>query len=232
MATIRVRDVIARVEDILQDTNIRWPRLELQRWLNESYLSIILVRPDANTQSGTFTCEAGTRQNLIHPTNGFPAALRLIDIVRNLAPSSNKRVVRQVVRHILDDQRPAWHSEDESINIQHFMFDPRLPKEFLVYPPALAGAQIEVVYSSPVAEHTLNESDLDPDGANNTVINLDDVYMGPIIDWILYRAYSKDAEYGANDGRAQKHYQAFVTAITGKAQTDGATDPQVPSAVT
>ena len=31
MATIKVIDVISRVEAILQDSNVRWPRLELQR---------------------------------------------------------------------------------------------------------------------------------------------------------------------------------------------------------
>ena len=53
MATTKVIDVIQRVEDILQDENIRWPRVELQRWINESYLQIILLRPDASSKSGT-----------------------------------------------------------------------------------------------------------------------------------------------------------------------------------
>ena len=42
MATFKVIDIISRVEAILQDTGTRWPRLELQKWLNESYLSIVL----------------------------------------------------------------------------------------------------------------------------------------------------------------------------------------------
>ena len=50
MATIKVIEIIARVESILQDTNVRWPRVELQRWLNEAYLSIVLLRPDANAK--------------------------------------------------------------------------------------------------------------------------------------------------------------------------------------
>ena len=229
MAIVKVIDVIRRVEDVLQDTNVRWPRLELQDWLNEAYLSIILMRPDANTQTGVFPCVAGTRQKM---SDVFPAALRLVDIVRNVAATSTSKVVRVLSRDILDDQRPAWHAESQTANIQYFMFDPRLPKEFLVYPPASSLAELEMVYSSPVASHALTEDQLDPTGVNATTLNIDDIYFGPLIDWVLYRAYSKDAEYGANDARSGKHYQAFVTAITAKNQIDSAVDPKSTGTVT
>lgn len=229
MATVKVREIISRVENILQDNGIRWPRTELQQWLNEAYLAILLARPDANAVTGTYTCTAGTRQKL---TTIFPNALRLIDVVRNLAATSTKRVVRQVARNILDDQRPDWHSETQTVNIQHFMFDPRQPKEFFVYPPANTSAQLEVVYTAPVAEHALTEGDLHPTTGSNAVINLDDIYAGPIVDWILYRAYSKDAEYGENATRAVGHFQAVQTAIGTKSTVDSAADPQVVGTVT
>ena len=40
---IKVIDVIKRVEDVTQDANVRWPRIELQNWLNEAYLQIALL---------------------------------------------------------------------------------------------------------------------------------------------------------------------------------------------
>lgn len=88
MATVKVIDIIRRVEFVLQDTNIRWPRLELQNWINESYMAITLLRPDANAKTGTFTCAEGTRQVL---TDQFASALRLLDITRNLAATSTKK---------------------------------------------------------------------------------------------------------------------------------------------
>lgn len=229
MATYKVREVIGRVEDVLQDTNVRWPRLELQEWLNEAYRVITLHRPDANSASGTYTCTAGTRQDL---TSVFSGALRLLDVTRNVAAGSNKKVVRQVNRAILDDQRSGWHAETETINIEHFTFDPREPKQFFVYPPALGTAEIEVVYSTVPAPHALSESSLDPNGADTTVINVDDIYQAALVDWILYRAYSKDAEYGANEVRASAAYQAFMSCIGAKTQTDGAYDPAVANRVT
>ena len=53
MATVKVREIIGRVEHILQDSNVRWPRLELQSWINEAYLASVLLRPDANAKTGT-----------------------------------------------------------------------------------------------------------------------------------------------------------------------------------
>ena len=142
MSTVKVTDIIRRVEDVLQDTNIRWPRTELQNWMNESYLAITLARPDANAKTGSFTCAAGTRQVL---TAEFPSSLRLLDVTRNLATNSGYKVIRLVARSVLDDQRPAWHAETGTTSIQHYTFDPRQPKEFFVYPPATTAAEIEVV---------------------------------------------------------------------------------------
>ena len=210
MSTVKVTDIIRRVEDVLQDTNIRWPRTELQNWMNESYLAITLARPDANAKTGSFTCAAGTRQVL---TAEFPSSLRLLDVTRNLATNSGYKVIRLVARSVLDDQRPAWHAETGTTSIQHYTFDPRQPKEFFVYPPATTAAEIEVVYTDSPGATTLTEAQLDPAGTDATTILLDDIYMSPMIDWILYRAYSKDAEYGANEQRAQAAYGAFNAAL-------------------
>ena len=229
MATVKVIDIIRNVEHVLQDTNIRWPRTELKSWINEAYLAIILLRPDANAKTGTFTCAAGSRQSL--PAQ-FASGLKLIDVTRNLAASSNKQAIRIVSRSVLDDQRPTWHAETGTVNSQHYMYDNRQPKEFFVYPPATTSAEIEVVYADAVTEHSLTETQLDPAGSDTTVILLDDIYKSPITDWVLYRAYSKDAEYGANEARAQASYQSFNAALGAKTQVDAAAAPQITTSVT
>lgn len=228
MATVKVREIIGRVEHILQDSNVRWPRLELQSWINEAYLASVLLRPDANAKTGIFTCAAGTRQVL---TAQFSSGLQILDITRNLASTSTKKVVRIVQRSVLDDQKPTWHTETGTVNVQHYMYDPRQPKEFFVYPPATTAAQLEIVYVDVPGAHALSESALDPAGSDTTVMLLDDVYMTPIIDWVLYRAYSKDAEHGANEQRAASAYQTFNAAMGAKSQTDSAVSPQKVSAV-
>ena len=220
MASVKIADVINKVELILQDdTNVRWTAAELLGWANDSYREIVLARPDVNTLSGTFTCVEGTRQVL---TAGFSSALRLIDVVCNKAVSSTKGAVRLISRKILDDQRRNWHDlAAKSVDIEYFMFDPRLPKEFQVYPPATTAAQLEVLYASVPTGHTISGQTV-PD----EVIKIDDSYANCMVDYVLYRAYSKDAEYAANSQRAMAHLQAMQASLGVKTQADQAVIPQ------
>lgn len=229
MSTATIGDIITRADVILQDNNVRWPAAELLYWLNDAYRAIVMLRPDANMQSGTFTCAAGTRQDLDKSVGGFPTALRLRAVVRNVAAASTKRAIRLVSRAVLDDQRPGWHAETGEINIQHYVYDPLNPKEFYVYPPATSAAELEVVYSSVPTQHAIGDSGIANEAAIKTstvVIRLDDIYVNPILDYILYRAYAKDAEYAANAQRAQGHFAAFGQALGSSTQADAATAPQ------
>jgi len=224
MATAKVVDLISRAQTLLQDTtSVRWPVLELQGWLNDSYRETVNLRPDANTATGEFACVAGARQIV---TTTFASALRVIEVVRNTATSSAKGAVRLVNRRMLDDQRRNWYAETQTVDIQHYMFDPRLPKEFLVYPPASTAARLEVIYSSVPLAHTLSESEL-TNSATTEVIRVDDSYFNALLDYVMYRAYSKDAEYAANAQRAVAHYQAFQNALGVSAQTNAASQPGV-----
>ena len=45
------------------------------------------------------------------------------------------------------------------------------------------------------------------------------------MNYVLYMAYMKEAEYVGNSQRAANHYQLFVVSVTGKAQIDTATTP-------
>jgi hypothetical protein len=195
--------------------------LELQGWLNDSYRETVNLRPDANTATGEFTCVAGARQVV---TTTFSSALRVIEVVRNTAVTSAKGAVRLVNRRMLDDQRRNWYAEAPTVDIQHYMYDPRLPKEFLVYPPASTAARLEVVYSSVPLAHTLTEAQL-INPATVDVIRIDDSYFNALLDYVLYRAYSKDAEYTSNAQRAVAHYQAFQNALGVSAQTNAASQP-------
>jgi hypothetical protein len=211
MATVKVVDLITRALVLLKDpTAARWPATELQYWLNDGYREIINRRPDANAQVATFTCATGYRQTITAVSN----AQRLLEVISNVAATSNKKTVRLVDRKTMDDQLPGWNTEATSINIEKYMYDRRLPKEFLVYPPAKSTAQVEIVYSTFPAAHTLTEVQL-MNPATTTTINLDDTYANPLLDYMLYRAYSKDAEQAGNAQRAMAHYQAMADAING-----------------
>lgn len=209
MATVKVVELISNALTVLKDpTAVRWTGLELQAWLNAGYREIVNRRPDANAQVGIFACVAGYRQTL----NAFSNAQRLLEVIANAALTSNKKSIRLVDRQTMDDQRPGWTAETPSISIEKYMFDHRLPKEFLTYPPATATSQVEIVYSTFPLPHTLTEVELlDPDTAET--INLDDTYANVLLDYMLYRAYSKDVEQANNAARATAYFQATLEAL-------------------
>jgi hypothetical protein len=216
MSSVTAQQILTRCSNILQDNGIRWPESEMINWLNDAMRYVVLQRPDSNMKSGTFTCAAGTRQVLTKSVGGFPTALRLRSVIRNVS-SSNKRAIKLVTQSVLDNEHPTWHSEAAEADIQLYVFDPLLPKEFLVYPPAAVTNTIEVVYSAAPTEIT--------SGTLSSTIDLDDTYVGVVVDLILARAYAKDAEYAANAQRSQAH-QALADAALGMSiQSASASSP-------
>lgn len=217
--TIPAQSIIRRVVETLQDpTSVRWPVSELVRYLNDAQREIILHRPDAAITSTSVPLLAGTRQSL--PAGGT----KLVEVLRNTG--GNKRAVRMVNREILDAQLPGWHSQPGATEILHFMYDPREPRAFHVYPPASAsGASLEVSYASMPADIA------EPaEGALYTAVAgnfaLPDIYANACQDYTLYRAYSKDSEYAGNAARAQAHYGAFANALSIEVKATVAVAPQ------
>ena len=205
--TIAASSIIRRVVETMQDnTSVRWPVAELVRYLNDGQREVVLYRPDSMVTNATVALVSGAKQAI--PSTGS----KLIDVIRNTA--GTKRSVRMTVRNILDTQSPNWYNLTGVTEILHYMYDPRDPKVFYVYPPAAAsGASVEVVYSAyptDIAEPA--------DGAVYSAvtgnISLPDIYGNVLADYILYRAYTKDSEYAGNAQRAQAHYAAFQAALT------------------
>ena len=156
--------------------------------------------------NATVTCVAGTKQTL--PANGA----KLIEVIRNARAAGTKRAVRMVNREILDAQMPGWHALAGVDDVLHFMYDPRDPRVFYVYPPATTSTQLDIVYAAYPTDI------VEPaDGATYTAvtgnISLPDIYGNVLQDYILYRAYTKDSEYAGNAQRAQAHYAAFANAL-------------------
>lgn len=211
--TISAQSVIQRATDLLQDqTSVRWPVNELIRWLNDAQRAIVKARPDAMNTTTTMTLAAGSRQDLDNAAL-TPLPAKLIEITRNMASTSTKGAVTLVPRQILDAQTPGWHNIAGTVNILHYMFDPRDPKTFYVYPPALGTAQLEVMYSAyPTDIATVTEGSTFSAVIGN--LNLPDIYGDDVLNLILYRAYSKDSEYAGNENRAAS-YLNMVTASLG-----------------
>lgn len=219
MATITGASLITRAATLIQDaTAVRWPRTELLDWLNDGQREVVLLKPEASvTNAATVLTASTTRQTL--PSTG----IQLIDITRNMGAggATPGQAIRLVSREVLDAQVNTWHSDANSGGyIKHYTYDPRDPRVFYVYPKAPASAwYVELVYSSSPTDTT--------DGGSPSAIGVDDTYANALLDYMLYRAYSKDAEYAQNAQLAVAHYSAFQNSLGVKSQNDMSHNPNL-----
>ena len=217
--TVTVQSVIDRTQVVLQDTTgVRWPIVsELVFWINDAQREIALIKPDASAVNTTLALVAGTKQEI--PSAGN----RLLNVVRNMSAASSgtgKRAVRLVDRAVLDSQTADWHdptvtgSAAHTTVVKHFIYDETNPRNFYVYPGVAGNAYLEIIYSSNPA--TVTES-------GN--LSIPDIFANAILNYVLYMAYMKDAEFAANQQRAATHFQLFMGTVTGKAQIDVMSNP-------
>lgn len=216
MGTIIARAVIEKAQIILQDTTgVRWPSdTELLGWLNDGQREVMVFKPNANVKNVAVKLATGTKQQL--PADG----VQLIDVVRNMGTDGNTpgRAIRIVMREVLDAQVPNWHNATPAAEAKHYTYTVLDPKTFYVYPPQPSSNQgyAELVYGAAPVDATIN-------GA----ITLDDIYQNVLVDYILYRAYSKDTEYAADQNRAATHQSAYIASLTGKAKVEAGVNPNM-----
>ena len=212
MAAIQVNDVVTRVGQLLQDTtHIRWPLDEKLQYITDACREVCFYKPDACVQTSVATLVAGTKQTI-------PAAgTTLLDIVRNMGVGGTTPGIapRIVTREILDAQQSDWHASPPDSVVRHYVFDQQNQKVFYVFPPQPTTSQgsLEMVYSAEPAE-----------AVSGGTLELDGTWLPAIVNYTLYRCYSKDAEYAANANLAQLYHQAFTGQLVGRTNAETASD--------
>lgn len=193
--------IMDRAEYILKDAgNDRWTEAELLIWLNEGQRAIVLVKPDANATMEAVQMSSGTEQSL--PTS----AIQLLDATYNMGTDGSTvgDAVTIVDRGIMDACYPGWQNETAATTIKHVIYDPvKLPKKYWIYPQSDGTNYLQIITGKLPSDVAAKE--------NN--INLDDEYVPALMEWILYRAFSKDAEYNETSERALMHLDSFQTLL-------------------
>ncbi|ENU7738395.1 DUF6682 family protein [Salmonella enterica] len=200
---ITVEEIIGRVSTQLLDLlMLRWPLSELCDYYNDAVRAVILSRPDAGASVETLKCVPGSRQAL-------PAgALRLIDVIR----LTDGNALLPVPRDVLDHDYPDWHTL--SGMPERYVYSEITPRVFYLFPAPDESVSIDAVVCRIPDAITISRME------DKTEIRIDDAYVNPLVDWMLFRAFSKDAAGGANAGQAMQHYQAFADQMGIKQNTD------------
>ncbi|UZV40817.1 hypothetical protein 12Stean4476_00055 [Erwinia phage Stean] len=211
------RDLFEKAGILLNDTGEftarRTSLQELCGWLNDGLTAIVLQKPSATAQTTTLKLAEGTLQEL---PAGFTSILRPVRNVRGDKSDRQPRKVLSVVSNeTINAIKPGWHdsySVPFAQQVKHFIFDEANPKAFYVYPGNDGTGYLEAVLSAVPAEL---EAKGEPEELSSyeQPIPLDDIYFGVLLDYIIYRARSKDAQESGNAQRASLHYQQFANAL-------------------
>lgn len=215
------KDVLSRTTTILQDAGaVRWPLSEQLLWLNDATREIAILKPNATAKTVVVPLVAGTKQTI-------PAtAHALIQVTRNVDGANNTpgRVITPIVREVLDAQMPGWHDQTKlpyGKVVKHVIDDPFDQQVFYVVPGNDGTGKLEAVVSALPAEIATPADPFDIDAYTGTV-DLPEIYRNAVIDYVLYRAFSKDMNLAGAANRAVAHYQQFSTAIGVKTQAEAA----------
>ena len=230
--TINAKDLLDRARRIIQDeTSVRWPLAELRFWLNDSLRELALYRPQAFSSSFPFALQVGTYQVI---PDSYSQLIRVPRNLKSLAESPRLPgpTIRTVDGDLLSAQSRDWN--DPSITpasaiVRNVVFDISNPQAFWVYPPNDGTGVAEIIaVKVPVGI----ASPSDPENITLYDIDLDviDIFGNAIVDYILYRAYSKDSQFSGSAQRAIACYQAFGNAIGVNIQNANSINPNTETA--
>lgn len=210
----KTQDVIDAITDVTKDVDhVRWPLAEISSWMNQGAGIIAKTNPRAAAQYLTLTLGAGARQDL-RTIDATKAWIRLHELVCNMnGTDPTGDTIRQVARSALDSVFKSWRKTASGSAVKEYTVDEREPFTFDVYPPVSAGTKVYALASvQPVKFCVLNADGSALQTATET-IPLADGYEVPLMDYTLFRMFSKDANDPNYVARAAAHLQVFQAAM-------------------
>jgi len=200
MGTVTAGAIIDKAAKQLTDiSGVRWTRAELLGWLNDGQRQIVLIQPSASNTVASVKLVAGARQQL--PADGW----LLLGVNCNMGTTGTTpgRSVRVVSRELMDNFDPDWRTATPSAVTKNYLYDIQDQVAFQVYPPSTGTNYLQLNYSAQPANLTVETQ----------TISIFDVYQGSLLDYIMYRACSKDAEYAPGVQLAQMYAGSFAAAL-------------------
>lgn len=227
---VTASDIMDRAQRIvLDETNVRWPLPELLLWINDAERDVVIHKPSALSVTEAMTLQEGTYQKVPEKHIGLLRVVRNLVSAPTAVPRLGGRAVRVVSREILDTQNPDWHDPNEvefRQAVKHYLFDEQDPRSFYVYPGNDGSGVLECIFAAQPQKLVLPQGvDASELASYSMPLNLSDIYANAVLDFVLYRAYTKDAQFAGNAQRAAAHYQQYANGIGIKVQNDLAVSP-------
>lgn len=187
----------------------RWTTAELLGWLNDGQRELVTLAPQTNIKNVPLHLVSGIKQSL--PSD----AIILLDIPYNSGSAGTTvgTVINHVPKEIMLKRIPGWTATLPSSVVKHYIYSASDPLIFYIYPPQpTATKYVECVYSAVPA--------LIANATAGTKITLDDQYQNALLDYLLYRSFSKDTDSANQTARGTEYYKMFISAIASKMGVD------------
>ena len=207
MATLQT--VIDEVRRVIHDEVIasyRWTDAELIDYANAGVRQTVIFVPDANTIETIedLLTSRVARQSL--PAGG----IQFIKVARNYADDGTtpQGPLRVVEKDALDTFEPTWEyvsaKADGANYFEHYCHDARETDVYYLYPPPVEdNKQIALVYSAvPTIMTVVGDT-----------IPLADEYINAIVQYMTYRALTKESRDSLPSAFRQELWQNYLVAL-------------------
>lgn len=174
-----------------------WPLRELLGYLNGGLQRLVDFFPAEFVTTATFSTAEGAKQQL--PARG----VAVTSVLANLDTSGNPgRAPHKTAWRFLGFGNPGWISATAAAPTVEWAPDGADPTVFWLSPPAPAGHEVLLEYVASPAPVDIDEE-----------LPVRQPRLEPLTEYVLYRAFSKDAEYTAQGGQADIHYRSFLQSL-------------------
>jgi hypothetical protein len=208
MAT--AQDIFDEVRRTIHDedsANYRWTDAELIDYLNAGMRQIVVIVPEANTVETIEDTATSRVARQVLPAGG----IKFIRVARNYADDGTtpQGTLRYVEKDVLDTYDPDWEYDstlkaDGANFFEHYCHESREPKVYYLYPPPAAdNKRYAAVYSAVPTAVT----------AVGNTYPLADEYINAAIQYIVYRALTKESRQTLPDAYRQQLWQNFLIAL-------------------
>jgi len=216
--SVKASKIIAEAADAMFDPSYtRFDKVnDWLKWLNAGQKQTVILKPDAYVKVTARGMAAGVRQTLA------ANELLLFDIVRNIGTDglTPGPAIYEVDKDHFTQLNPNWAKDQESTEVQVYMYDPDVPQIFWIYPPQPSSGsrgQVEIVLSTIPPEVSDVEND----------ISLNDQYEDALRHYMLYRAYLVNAKHSAIErANAVQEWNHFVTYLDRRDLIEKAKEPK------
>lgn len=205
--------IIAEISALLNDAeegfaNIRWSVQEIQEYVNDALVQLALLKPEAFAKTVEMPLKAGSYQELPEDI------MQLIDLigVKDAYGRIHGKPLRldtnaSYVSHAYFADLACQVAVNGRYVMRSYVFDPKNPQAIFVYPPVPAGEELSLLVNGVVVTQ---------EGKGEVPRK----WHNAVIEWALYRAFSKDTESPVNQQKGSQHLQHFYSILNLSTQAE------------